>query len=450
MAVAMGLEPILDSIQLEELTGPGRLTDEVLSRLVLIVAGLSDRERQIALERIFSLGPKTLQQLGDQFGLTRERVRQISERLQRRLNARVQPAVDTVADIVRHELGPVVVETQLRQLTDDLFSHAAAAEAEFASAMLRSTLNYSCEGGTCLSKDAIVVVKQLQTHAQEHADDVGLVEEAKLQSELPDGAWIEHWPALISRTGLHRLSGQLALRNTQRATVKAALVSLEEPATRDEIAAVAGVTPTAAGSQLSNIPSVIRADKLRWALSEWIDEEYAGIAGEIIQRIEDDGGATSLHRLLNELPQRFGVSESSVRAYAYAPQFVVEASFVRMAADSEITLRNIDDVIDGRDSEGAPYWTFIVQERYFGGYSLVGVPPEFAVALGCVPNGDLPARVLNPRDCRDLSVIWSLTSLVGASIGYLTEPLQRLGVSAGDRVGIVIREPGAVELYRSD
>ena len=47
----------------------------------------------------------------------------------------------------------------------------------------------------------------------------------------------------------------------------------------------------------------MRADKNRWGLAEWIDDEYEGIAAEIVQRIEEDGGATRLERLIDELPK---------------------------------------------------------------------------------------------------------------------------------------------------
>ena len=278
---------------------------------------------------------------------------------------------------------------------------------------------------------------------------MGLIDEAALHSELPNESWLPHWETLIGRCGFHRLIGSLALRDTQKATVKAALLSVGEPATRDRIASIAGLTPERVGSQLSTIPSVVRADMRHWALDEWVDDTYDGIAAEIIQRIEAGGGATPLKGLIAELPRKYGVAEASVRAYADAPQFVVEGGMVRLADESELTLRALGEVMDGREDDGgARYWTFEANERHFKGYSVLGVPPALAVALGCEPNDSATAAIVNLPECRDLSVIWRLTSLAGASLGYVAEPLGRLGVRAGDRVRVVLRGPGAVELRR--
>ena len=175
---------------------------------------------------------------------------------------------------------------------------------------------------------------------------------------------------------------------------------------------------------------------------------YEGIPAEIIQRIDEDGGATTLARLLDELPRLFGVSESSVRTYVNTAQFVVQDGYVSVADESSIILRDLNDVIDGRDASGAPYWTFVVEDRYFDGYSLVNFPPELARELGCEPNGDTRARVAQPPGCDELSVIWRLSSATGASLGYLAEPLRRLAASGGDRIRVVIKGSEVVELHR--
>lgn len=450
LADSLGLRRAFLSITLSALAGERHAADDMLSALTPLADRMPKAELLIATRRTFATERQTLQQLGDQLGVTRERVRQIEARLTRSVDRRVGPQLRVLVDLAKHELGPVTSTQEIDRLTEQLFSHAPTHHAQLGVAMLRSGMGYSCEDGICLDEDARAVVDRLQEASTSLADDVGLVNEDALKAAVGED-WVDYWPELIRRCGFSRLSGQLALRRTQKAAVKAALIAIGELATRDQIAARAGVTPSAAGSQLSGIPSAVKADKSHWALTEWIEEEYGGIAGEIIQRIEADGGATSLQRLLVELPQRFGVSEASVRAFAAnAPQFDLSDGLVRLADESTIVLRELDEVIDGRDETGSPYWTFVVHERYMRGYSLVGVPPEFAGEFGCGPNGQAAVRVLHPSGCRDLSVIWRLTSLVGASIGYLAEPLAALGAAPGDRVRIVARGHDAAELRLED
>jgi RNA polymerase sigma-32 factor len=59
---------------------------EVFRRHIeLFSADANERELAILSERILAEEPKTLQELGDQFGLTRERVRQLEKQLVNRL-----------------------------------------------------------------------------------------------------------------------------------------------------------------------------------------------------------------------------------------------------------------------------------------------------------------------------------------------------------------------------
>lgn len=57
----------------------------VRSRLTEFLKKASDKERYIAYNRLMSDNPKTLEEIGEVFGITRERVRQIEERLKEKL-----------------------------------------------------------------------------------------------------------------------------------------------------------------------------------------------------------------------------------------------------------------------------------------------------------------------------------------------------------------------------
>ena len=212
--------------------------------------------------------------------------------------------------------------------------------------------------------------------------------------------------------------------------------------------AKSGLKAHQVANQFARISTVVRAGKNRWGLTEWIDDVYEGVPDEIIQRINEDGGATTLERLVEELPSRFGVSESSVRIIVGTPQFVLKDGYVSIADESSIILRELHDVINGKTESGDPYWTFDVEDRYFKGHSLPRFPPELARELGCVPNGNIMVDVAHPKGCGQLSVNWRLSSPTAATLGYLTKSLERLGVISGDRVRVVIKGSGTVELLR--
>jgi RNA polymerase sigma-32 factor len=69
----------------EENVGDAELRQVFLEKVQGFAGGLDPRDRQILDERILAEEPKTLQELADEFGVSRERVRQLEVRLVNRL-----------------------------------------------------------------------------------------------------------------------------------------------------------------------------------------------------------------------------------------------------------------------------------------------------------------------------------------------------------------------------
>ena len=69
----------------EEQVGDAQMRAVFLDRVRDFAAGLDERERRILDARILAEEPRTLQELGQEFGVTRERVRQLEARLVARL-----------------------------------------------------------------------------------------------------------------------------------------------------------------------------------------------------------------------------------------------------------------------------------------------------------------------------------------------------------------------------
>jgi RNA polymerase sigma-32 factor len=66
---------------------------QLQAALVKVVAELSPRERRIMRQRWLTDEPKTLEQLGVAFGVSKERVRQLEERAKKRVRARLEEIV---------------------------------------------------------------------------------------------------------------------------------------------------------------------------------------------------------------------------------------------------------------------------------------------------------------------------------------------------------------------
>ena len=451
LAGGMGIAAEIGAIGIDHVSrGAPGLVSVTLGELALTLNAASDTERTIIEYRVLRMPPMTLEVVGSRVGVTRERIRQVQARIERKIHAALGRGLRIISATLKEPLGHVVSQSEFEGRIDRLLpAHESLATRIFRKALLND-MGFTLDSGVYLDELAMEQLERIRASIRGFADDVGLVDEQRLVASLPSEQWKQWWPWVRERCGLHDLFGSLGIRDSGKARAKAALISIGRPATREEVARICGFGENKAGSHLSVIPSVVKADKDRWGLKDWVDDEYGGIVGEIIQRIEEDDGAATIERLLTELPGKFGVNPMSVRAYMQTPKFVIRDGWISLASTSSIELRDLDDVIDGRDEGGAPYWTFAVEDRFFHGYSVTGVPPEFAKALGCAPDAGERVRIDNLPDCPELSIRWPLASTTGASLGYLAEPLEHLGLEPGQRARVTIRGPCLVELIADD
>ncbi len=451
LAAKLELTDEFHEIRISDLVKVQSLADQVLKAIDELWEGLRHEEKLTLERRIMSPSRVSYRELGQMLDLSGERVRQMTKSLTRSFESKIGSNLEIMASLLREQIPPILSENELEEHISSIFSDPVVGEysaksQDLACCFLQERLGFSPLEGLCLNEAALDVLDVLRRESRNLADDAGLVQESALREHLPSASWEQYWDLLVSLCDFHRLGGFLALRNSRRARAKAALLEIGRPATRDEIAELCGLDPGRVVSHLSVLESVVRADKVRWGLVEWIEDEYEGIAAEIIQRIHEDNGATRLERILEELPRQFGVSEFSVRSFVGTPRFVLRDGLVSLADTSSIVLRPLSDVLHGYTAAGFPYWCFEVEDRFFKGYSVPGFPPEIAAALGCEPDGNIRVQVSSPPGCRRLSVNWPLASVGGLSLGYVSEPLQQLGACAGDRVRVIIEGSDSVSL----
>ncbi len=451
----------LAELPIQEITGCIRISDTLTDRLRSFRDTMSPREDRLIAQRLFREHPVTLESLAQSFGVSRERMRQIQERLKQKLDTEVGRELDILANVVRDELGAVNTLEELDRAVAEVLPNpnvgvfgapadsSLAAELDLARRMLRSRLDYAQLNALCLNEAALRLVETMRGAASEVTDEAGLIDEEAMRDRLPSREWDGVFPRLMTACGFKAIQGHWAVRSSISARTKVALLQIGRPARKVEIAAVAGLDAVQVGGALARLDTIGRADSRRWGLKEWYEEEYEGIPTMIMQRIRQDGGATSLNRLLEDLPRKFGVSDKSVYSMVRAPRFQIEDGLVSLADESAIRLRRLRDIVHGRTTNGDPYWTFRVEDRYLRGYSLTGLPPEIACALGAAPPASSSTvAVVSPTMCGPLSVNWRLTSVSGGSLGRLSRPLAKLGVGDGDYVRLIIRSSDAVELVR--
>ncbi|MDB4460850.1 hypothetical protein N9047_01510, partial [bacterium] len=149
-----------------------------------------------------------------------------------------------------------------------------------------------------------------------------------------------------------------------------------------------------------------------------------------IQRIEEEGGEVSMFRLVTELPEMFGVSEASVRAYISSNAFEVENGYVRQADTSKFSPKDPRSIRGAFESNGRWSQMIKLNDNHFNGYSL-GVTFDLAFANGIRPNDELAVPILGGDD--QGTIIWRPTSLNRlVDVGRISKSLRTLGFRPGD------------------
>ena len=84
---------------IEDLLAEDEVGDILKKQIRIYGAGLEGKEKVIFEQRLMAEDPKTLQQLGDIFGVSRERVRQVEKRLLQRMKAYLRSEAGDVVDV---------------------------------------------------------------------------------------------------------------------------------------------------------------------------------------------------------------------------------------------------------------------------------------------------------------------------------------------------------------
>lgn len=401
---------------------------------------VEERDELVIRGRLLAVKPRSYRDIGVQLGITAEAVRQHAQRVEVRLEALAGAELPAIVNIVGTSIGDIAADDDVDREIASLFtgSDHDSIVVDLARVLVRGRLGYQTVNGVSTNRDGDAECARLEDWLEAASDDSGLVSENMFLAELCNETWRSRLELVKTRLKLNRYNGQLTVRTARAPRVKAAILAIGRPATKQEIADVAGLAADQLSAPLSEIESVARATKDTWGLRIWIDDEYDGVAGEIAQRIEAGQGTVALKDLIEELPEKFGVSESSVRAYAATQRFRITDGQVTFAGAGSLSFAAFDDVIDGLDDEGHPYWTFLAEERYWDGYSVPGVPSAIVAHLGCEPDSNIRMNIKYPPGCRRLSVNWSTTSPSGPNIGYVTDPLTTLGASPGQTIRLVL------------
>lgn len=286
----------------------------------------------------------TLEELGQQFGVTRERVRQLENALLAAL-ADAGPNCEILRTGLFHRYAPLALISQLRNDMPGLFTVPNGMSAPLLNLVsLTGTAGaavpqaqWSIDGewfiATGFEDKFATVVEQL-------TDDFGIAPLSELAATLgiPEEI-VREW--IAQRTMYKIFEGHLFTKVTSVSDRAVALLAHRgKPMHIDDIAAViTDRNSRGIDGRLALDPRTKRCAPGTWALAQWELEEWTTIADYISRRIDDAVAQGQDGVLLDDViagATAFGVSENSVRTFAAGGEFVVEDGYVRKRSDEEM------------------------------------------------------------------------------------------------------------------
>lgn len=392
------------------------------------IAALEPRDAAILRHRLVKFEPLTLDDIGSQFGITRERVRQLEGKLIKRINQQLVIADWTPVRWAVHQLRvglgafapeeevPLADEQGLASYEFGILLWLAEVERDHNAKILRRK-------GFQLPRSADLPLQQGP-----------VIDEDALRGQLTEAgvvpAHLDY--AVASIKGVRRLEGTLVLWPGNLVDKAHAVLAVRgTPMTPEEIAETIGGDFSRAGfrDRLFNAEHIGRVTKTTVGLREWGNAEYTRVADLMVRRLEM-GGPTPIAQLAAELAAEYEVSTASIHLYAPAPIFVLERGVLRLRGDGEpYAPRNDPASVRGLYFAGddIAIWHVSTDNDILRG-SGRSLPSEIAVLLGVLPG----TRVTLNNPIRPIPVSWLETSNTGPALGSVKALADAVAAEPGD------------------
>ncbi len=286
----------------------------------------------------------TLAELGQQFGVSRERVRQLENALLAAL-ADAGPNCEILRTGIFHRYAPLARISRLRNEMPGLFTVPNGM-----SAPLLNLVSLTGTAGAAVPQAQWSIdgewfiahgfEDKFTTAVEQLTDDFGIAPLSELAATLglPEEI-VREW--IAQRTMYKIFEGHLFTKVTSVSDRAVALLAHRgKPMHIDDIAAViTDRNSRGIDGRLALDPRTKRCAPGTWALAQWELEEWTTIADYISRRIDDAVTQGQDGVLLDDViagATAFGVSENSVRTFAAGGEFVVEDGYVRKRSDEEM------------------------------------------------------------------------------------------------------------------
>lgn len=417
----------------------------ISQQLDRLFARFSPRDKVIFISRIVLQPKKSLEEVGDELNLTRERVRQLEKLIKAELESWLaqNAAVGSFSDQVVDHTGFVArfadVLERMPEVLEQISIPMASGLAEqlpawrVVEALDRS---FQCDGNWFYAPSMEEVCRRFDKSFDDVAGDKGFIPSDQVIDAFEGwgSASPEDLVLWAQSRGYKSIRGALVAPRV-RAMEDLAAVVLElngSPMSTTELHQLVASTKSirSLANQLATHDRVQRVGAESWGLAEWGHERFSSIRDAILARVERLGSAP-LTDLIQEMTSKFGVAESSVRVYA--------TSWPLKCEKGVVTLQEEKNTPTGRPfaksrgsfitSEGFAFRTTVTSEHLRGSGSQF--PTALAVALGSIIGESLVFRSSTTGGA--LRVGWNGNQ---ANISTIRAEIEAIEAQAGDEIAI--------------
>jgi hypothetical protein len=412
-----------------------------------LLSNLDSRDVEIFIGRYLKKIPETLEHLGNQMGLTRERIRQRESRVKDEiLTLLTSPKYDALrwsASEFANEIGSLVplghpeISSRVARITD-----LALDSTEFM--FVCWAAGYSIDGDWLINNSRFGSLNKALSDIYENF--LGSAENRTIQSlsqfdELLASMDIDSTfrGEIIEKSQYlaERLGHVANWPNNACDKALAILLICDEILSIEEI--LVGIDEDYSLRSLSNRlhedSRFIRANRQGWALSTWNVEVYRNIVDSMKAEIIRNGGSALLNQVVTAVSENAGVAESSVRSYAEAPAFVQEGDRIRIRSADEPLI--VEPDISGIQNVSMINSRLLRMEVRCDHETFRGSGRSLArgitATLGVQPGG---MREFS-HEFGTTRITWPMTGWQGGTLGSIRELLLESGVMLDQKVVLV-------------
>lgn len=395
-------------------------------------ASLEERDLTIVRHRLMH-EDRTLDQIGSDYGVSRERIRQVEARLRSVLDERL------------HSWGWTTVRWAAEQLQDAVGSWAPLDRLSGFDAEEEATLLVAFLAGLRVDPRAEVLVRPDLTMPR--ADDLPylepenvLLDERAAHAVLRDaGVRRELYSDALETIGLRRVDDVWVRWGANLVDQAIAVLAVRgEPMTADDLCAFLGSDSVRSlRNRIQTHPLAQRVTRTTLGLRSWGRPEYTSVVQLMLDVLEEAGGRLPVRTVAERLHEVFDVRQGTVNAFSTAPVFVLE--------DGVLRAREADEPYDvdtdptgtrglGVAEDGTITYDVPVDHEVVRG-SARPVPEPVGGVLGLVPGDQQEFAVRTEPGGVELEPVmvgWSPTSHVGPYLGSIRSAAQAVGADQGD------------------